>query len=85
MFRGFFYVVFKRYVGAPVSALFTAALFAAFHVNLTAFPGLFVLALCFTIAFEATGSLVVPMTMHALFNGAQLGLLYLMSTAEAAG
>ena len=85
LFRGFFYVVFKRYLGAPASALITAALFAAFHVSLTAFPSLFVLALCFTIAFEITGSLVVPITMHALFNGAQLGVLYFMSRAPVAG
>ena len=85
LFRGFFYVVFKRYIGAPGSALITATLFAAFHVSLTAFPSLFLLALCFTIAFEATGSLVVPVTMHALFNGAQLAVLYLMTTSEAAG
>ena len=85
LFRGFFYVVFKRYLGAPASALLTAALFAAFHVSLTAFPSLFVLALCFTIAFEITGSLVVPITMHALFNGAQLGVLYFMSRAPVAG
>ena len=79
LFRGFFYVVFKRYLGAPFSAVLVSALFAAFHVNVTAFPGLFVLALCFTIAYEATGSLLVPMTMHALFNAAQLGFLYLVT------
>ena len=85
LFRGFFYVVFKRYIGAPLSALITSALFAAFHVNLTAFPSLVLLALCLTIAFEATGSLLVPVTMHALFNGAQLGLLYLLTTSDVAG
>ena len=85
LFRGFFYVVFKRYIGAPASALITAALFAAFHVSLTAFPSLFVLALCFTIAFEKTGSLVVPVTMHALFNASQLGVLYFISRAPVAG
>ena len=85
LFRGFFYVVFKRYLGAPASALITAALFAAFHVSLTAFPSLFVLALCFTIAFETTGSLVVPVTMHALFNASQLGVLYFISRAPVAG
>ena len=85
LFRGFFYVVFKRYLGATASALLTSGLFAAFHVNATAFPSLFVLAICFTIAFEATGSLLVPMTMHAVFNGAQLGFLYLVSTAGTAG
>lgn len=85
IFRGFFYVVFKRYLGAVASGLLTAVLFAAFHASLTAFPSLFVLALCFTIAFEATGSLVVPVTMHALFNGANLGVLYFISRAPAAG
>ena len=85
LFRGFFYVVFKRYVGAVASALLTAALFAAFHVNLAAFPSLFVLALCLTIAFETTGSLLVPITMHALFNGAQLGYLYYITRVGVAG
>ena len=84
LFRGFFYIVFKRYLGALASAVLTSALFAAFHVNLAAFPSLFVLALCFTIAFETTGSLLVPITMHALFNGAQLGFLYYMTRAATA-
>lgn len=81
LFRGFFYVVFKRYLGTLGSTLLTSALFAAFHGSLTAFPSLFVLALLFTIALEATGSLVVPITMHALFNGANLGVLYFISRA----
>ena len=85
LFRGFFYIAFKRYLGAIPSAVLTSALFAAFHVNLAAFPSLFVLALCFTIAFETTGSLLVPITMHALFNGAQLGFLYYITRAGLAG
>ena len=85
LFRGFFYVVFKRYLGAVASALVTSALFAAFHVSLTAFPSLFLLALCFTIAYEATGSLFVPITMHALFNGAQLSFLYYITRNGPAG
>ena len=79
LFRGLFYTVFKRYIGAFSSALITSLLFAAFHSSLTAFPSLFLLALCFTIAFEATGSLVVPITMHAIFNSVQLGALYFVS------
>lgn len=85
LFRGFFYVVFKRYLGAVGSAVLTSALFAAFHVSLTAFPSLFVLALCFTIAFESSGSLVVPITMHAIFNGAQLGFLYYVTRSGVVG
>ena len=40
------------------------------------------LALCFVVAYEATGSLLVPMTMHALFNGAQLLFLYLAARSD---
>jgi membrane protease YdiL (CAAX protease family) len=76
LFRGYFYGVFKRYFGSVLSGLFTAALFAAFHMNLASLASLFVLALCFTLAYEASGSLVVPMSMHALFNSAQLLFLY---------
>jgi membrane protease YdiL (CAAX protease family) len=76
LFRGYFYGVFKRYFGSVLSGVFTAALFAAFHMNLASLASLFVLALCFTLAYEASGSLVVPMSMHALFNTAQLLFIY---------
>lgn len=76
LFRGYFYGVFKRYFGPVLSGFFTAALFAAFHMNLASLASLFVLAICFTVAYEASGSLVVPMSMHALFNSAQLLFLY---------
>lgn len=77
--RGLFYATFKRYLGPVASALLTAGLFAAFHLNLTSLPSLFILALCFTIAYEAFGSLLIPMTMHALFNVTQLAILYLLT------
>ena len=83
LFRGYFYGVFKRYFGSLASALLTAALFAAFHTNLASLPSLFALALCFTIAYEATGSLLVPIGMHALFNLTQLAFLYLQATRVA--
>jgi membrane protease YdiL (CAAX protease family) len=76
LFRGYFYGVFKRYLGGLGSALLTATLFAVFHLNLASLPSLFVLALCFTIAYEASGTLLVPMSMHALFNATQLLFLY---------
>jgi membrane protease YdiL (CAAX protease family) len=76
LFRGFFYAVWKRYIG-PVSAGFLACtLFAAFHTSLAAFAGLFVLAVCLNIAYERTGSLFVPICMHALFNLTSLLVLY---------
>jgi membrane protease YdiL (CAAX protease family) len=76
LFRGYFYGIGKRYFGAVASGLLTAVLFAACHANLAALPVLFVLALCLTLAYELTGSLWVPMGMHALFNSANLAMLY---------
>jgi len=74
-FRGYFYVVGKRYLGALASAVATSLLFAAVHFNAAAFPALVVLALAFTLAYEVTGTILVPIVMHATFNSAQLALL----------
>jgi membrane protease YdiL (CAAX protease family) len=67
-FRGYLYGVMRRYFGALPALVFTAVLFAIIHLNVpTLFP-LFVLSCLFTVSYEATGSLLVPMTMHSLFN-----------------
>ncbi len=82
LFRGYFYGVSKRYLGAFPAALATSLLFAAFHLNLASLPGLFVLALCLTAAYERTGSLLVPIGMHALYNCTSLVMLYLQSQGK---
>lgn len=79
LFRGYFYPVAKRYAGPWIAAPLTALLFAASHANLASLPALFVLALALTLAYERTGSLLVPIAMHALFNTATLAVLYLLS------
>ncbi len=79
IFRGFFYAVGKRYLGPLASGFITALLFAAVHLSLPALAGLFVLAICFTLAYERTGSLFVPIGMHALFNFTSLLFTYLMA------
>jgi len=68
IFRGYIYGVLRRYLGPWKGMLLASLAFAAIHLNILGFPSLFVLALCFTLAYEATGSLLVPMTMHAVFN-----------------
>jgi len=68
LFRGYIYGVLKRYAGPFVAAILSATIFAAMHLNLGALPALFVLALCLTVAYEATGSLLVNIVMHGLFN-----------------
>jgi membrane protease YdiL (CAAX protease family) len=77
IFRGYIYGVLKRNVGLAGAVLLNASVFAAIHLNETSLPALFVLALCFTIAYEATGSLLVCMGMHALFNFTNFTLLLL--------
>lgn len=68
VFRGYLYPVLKRYGGPFLGLVINAALFAGIHLHLPSFAGLFVLAACLTLAYEWTGSLLVPMAMHALFN-----------------
>ena len=71
-FRGYLYGVMRRYFGALPALVFTGVLFAIIHLNVpTLFP-LFVLSCLFTVSYEVTGSLLVPMTMHALFNTVNL-------------
>jgi len=83
LFRGFFYAVWKKHLGAMRSGFISSVLFAAFHTNLAAFAGLCVLAVCLNVAYERTGSLFVPVLMHMLFNFTSLLLLF--SAAQSSG
>jgi membrane protease YdiL (CAAX protease family) len=74
-FRFFLYGVVKRYFGCGVGVVANALLFAAVHAHLPSFAPLFVLGVCFTIAYEWSGSILVSMTMHALFNALALTAL----------
>ena len=75
MFRFFLYGVLRRYFGRLFGVITNASLFAAVHTHLPSFGPLFVLGSCFTIAYEWSGSILVPMTMHAIFNALTLTLL----------
>lgn len=75
VFRFFLYGVIKRYAGPVVGLLASALLFAAVHAHLPSAGPLFVLGVCFTLAYEWSGSIVVTMTMHALFNALTLTAL----------
>jgi membrane protease YdiL (CAAX protease family) len=75
IFRFFMYGVVKRYFGRVVGILVSALLFAAVHAHLPSFAPLFVLGSCFAIAYEWSGSILVPMMMHALFNAITLTAL----------
>ena len=72
IFRFFIYGVLRRYFGVAVGLIFNSLLFAAAHTHLPSAAPLFVLGACFTLAYEWSGSILVSMGMHALFNSAQL-------------
>jgi uncharacterized protein len=79
LFRGFYYGVGKRFLGPAPAGLLTASLFAASHLNLGSLASLFVLAVCLTLAYERTGSILVPVCMHALFNFANLVSIFIQA------
>jgi len=79
IFRGYLYPVGKRYAGPFVSAVVTAALFALLHGHAASIPALFTLALCLTLSYEKSGSLLVSMIMHSIFNAVSVvGILFFM-------
>ncbi len=75
VFRFFLYGVIRRYLGRSVGLAANSLLFAAVHAHVPSAAPLFVLGACFTVAFEWSGSILVPMAMHALFNSLTLTAL----------
>jgi CAAX protease family protein len=75
LFRFFIYGVLKKYFGCPVGVILSALLFSAAHAHFPSFVPLFVLGSCFAIAYEWSGSILVSMTMHSLFNSLTLTAL----------
>jgi membrane protease YdiL (CAAX protease family) len=76
LFRGYFYPVLKRFGGALPAAFGTAILFGAIHNNALGMPGLTLLALALTLAYEWSGSLLVSIFMHAWFNATTLFVMW---------
>ena len=75
VFRFFLYGVVRQYLGRAVGLAANCILFAAVHGHMPSAVPLFVLGSCFTIAYEWSGSILVPMAMHALFNSLTLTFL----------
>jgi membrane protease YdiL (CAAX protease family) len=75
LFRGFLYGVIKSSTDRWFSAVFTALIFAIVHFHVGSAPQLFMLGLGLAVAYEQTGSLLVPVFMHAIFNGWNVAML----------
>ena len=77
LFRGYFYGVIRRFGGRIPALLTSSLLFAAIHVHLPSFLGLFLLAVILCLLYERTGSLWASITMHAAFNASTIVVLIL--------
>ena len=69
VFRGYIYPVCKRYTGRIVATFVSSLFFSAVHFHIPALLPLFILAIALTIAYELSGSIWVPISIHACFNG----------------
>ncbi len=75
VFRGYIYASAKRFTDRFFAAAFSSLFFAVVHFNINALLPLFLLALILTLAYELTGSLWAPISIHALFNVSNLVML----------
>ena len=79
-FRGFAYPALKQRWGTCWALVIVSAAFAAIHLHVPSLGPLFALAIGLGLSYEYTGSLLAPITVHALFNAVNVGmLLYIRS------
>ena len=69
IFRGYIYPILKRYSHRFFAGLMTSLLFAVVHGHVEGLIPLMFLAIILTFCYEITGSILVPVLIHALFNG----------------
>ena len=75
LFRGILLPLLVRGLGSAVGLALVAVGFAALHGDIGSFPGLAVFSVALSLAYARTGTILVPIAMHALFNAANLALL----------
>lgn len=81
LFRGILLPVLARRLGAAVGLALTAIGFAALHADVGSFAALAVFSVALSMAWARSGTLWVPILMHALFNGVNLVLLLALARA----
>ena len=85
LFRGILLPLLVRRFGAAIGLGLVALGFAALHGDAGSFPGLAVLSVALSLAYARTGTILVPMAMHALFNAANLALILALIRSGALG
>ncbi|MFW6044713.1 MAG: CPBP family intramembrane glutamic endopeptidase [Planctomycetota bacterium] len=77
LFRGVLYLPMRERFGTIRAALAASLLFAAMHGYAAGFGHLFILALVLTWLLENTRTMLWPILIHALHNGAMIAILIL--------
>lgn len=77
VFRGVFFPALARHRGIPAAVVLVSMLFAFIHGHPPAALPLFVVGTTLATAYLYTGSLLVPIFIHAIFNSVNLAALLL--------
>lgn len=77
-FRGILLPFLVRRMGLTAGVVLVSVAFAGLHWHLFSLLPLFLLSVLFSLAYACTRSLLVPIGMHAAFNGVTVALLLLM-------
>ena len=83
LFRGIALPLLARYVPTGWAVCLVSAMFALLHFHVPTLVPLFVIAVAFSYAYIYTGSILVPVAMHSLFNGVSLVNALFMGKASA--
>lgn len=75
LFRGIIFRGLQSSIPAWAAMAVSGFLFAIVHVNAASFIALWFLGIAFAELYRRTGTLLAPMTAHALFNATNLALL----------
>lgn len=67
-FRGFLYSFLKRFARTWLALILSAGVFAFAHANLGSVVQLWLLGIVLGVAYENTGSLLLPIAIHGCFN-----------------
>ena len=81
LFRGVVLRGFASALPAWAAIALSSAVFAIVHVNAASFVALCFLGCAFAELYRRTGTILAPMTAHALFNAANLAMLPFLPTA----
>ncbi|NQT94786.1 MAG: CPBP family intramembrane metalloprotease [Lentisphaerae bacterium] len=85
LFRGVALSVTSKTVRPAIAVIAVSGLFAAIHFHTASLVPLFVIALAFSTAYIHSGSIVVPIVMHAAFNGVAVSIVLLLGDSPALG